>query len=284
MRPRMVFRLGIAVGFCLLTAACASAPSYPARSPTSLVSMMLGQTGPTPQATPPIGLSEIQAARTLLSQAQAELEPRQYEVLEKGLVEAEAVFQRYVALAKVSGEVAEVARGAEAVAATKRASQIADGLGTVSRVGPLLVALAVVWPNDSIATQSQEFPPKQVAERDLQAALIRVATDSRRVGEEIDAARRSQEGRRAAEKAGAAAQKAGSGQPPGDPPCFHFKTEGEAQWRPPGAPHGPIKCIYLCGKKQIVIEVWGTSNAVCIEPSQLERAEKEAERQRKERR
>ncbi len=243
--------------------------------------VVLGQVGPVPVAGSPIGVAELEAARALLAQAQAQLRPEQFELLERELIEAEGAFQRYSALARASGEAAEVVRGAEALAGARRATQIADGLGTVSRVGPMLVALALLWPRTSIATQSEELPPRQVAQRDLEAALQRVATDSRRMGEEIEAARRSRAQPASSKAAGAASQKAGSGQPPGDPPCYHVGTTGSGAYRPQGAPASLLKCWYSCGTaKPFSLDVWGHSDADCKRPELFERARREAERRR----
>jgi hypothetical protein len=147
-----------------------------------LVNLVLAQSSP-----PTIGQAEIERAKTLLVEAKGELQPQQYQMLEQDLAEAETAFQRYSSLAKASGESAEVVRGAEALVAAQRASQWTEGLTTVSRAGPLLVALAIVWPA-STATQSQERPPKFVARIDLEASLQKLATHAQQVAEQMKVA------------------------------------------------------------------------------------------------
>lgn len=152
------------------------------RALAPLASLLLAQGAP-----PTIGQAEIERAKALLVQAKGELQPQQYQLLEQDLAEAEAAFQRFSSLAKASGEPAEVARGAEALVAAQRASQMVEGLTSVSRTGPLLVALALVWPA-STASQSQERPPKFVAGIDLEASLQRLATHAQQVAEQMKAA------------------------------------------------------------------------------------------------
>src|SRR3954471_11569195 len=115
----------------------------------ALASFVMGQ-----GAAPPIGWAEIESAKALLVGAKGELQPQQFELLEQELVEAETAFQRFSALARAGGEAAEVARGAEALVAAQRTSQLTEGLITLARAGPRLVALAMLWPA-STATQSQ---------------------------------------------------------------------------------------------------------------------------------
>lgn len=266
----------LAAASWLLTLACATPTPPRSGGPSPLVSLVLAQA---PQR---INAAEIEAAQALLSQARTQLEPGQYALLERELVEAESAFQRYAALARASGEVAEVARGAEALVGARSAAQIAEELGPISRVGPVLVALAVLWPSSSIATQSEELPPKLVAEIDLQAALQRVVRDSRRVGEEIEAARRPQGARDSSKAAGPLPGKAGAGRPPGDPPCYHVGTNGSGAYRPAGAPPDWITCVYACGEKQVEVTILGKSGSDCERPEPLEQARRKAERMRKE--
>lgn len=256
--------------------ACATPTALKSGGPSPLVSLVLAQTGSAPLAPQPISASEIEAAQALLAQARAQLEPEQYALLERELVEAESAFQRYAALARASGEVAEVARGAEALVGARSAAQLAEELGPISRVGPVLVALAVLWPSSSIATQSEELPPKLVAEIDLQAALQRVVRDSRRVGEEIEAARRSQGAPDSSKAAGPSPGKAGAGRPPGGPPCLHIGTRGRGASIPPGAPPAMMTCTYLCGDKQVEVPVLGNSSLDCLKPEHLREAARKA--------
>ena len=152
-----------------------------------LATSAFGQGAPAPPVPPTIGGAEIEAAKALLAQARQALQPQQYQVLEKGLVEAETAFQRFSSLAKASGKAAEVARGAEALTGAQRASQFAARLGAVSRAGPALVALALLWPS-STATQEQDYPSWMKARHELEMKLRQVAMDSQRVSEELEAA------------------------------------------------------------------------------------------------
>jgi len=89
----------------------------------------LGQVVPVPQPPPTIGVAELEAAKARLAQAKGALQPEQLQRLEKGLVEAEGAFQRYAKLAQAGGRAAQVARGAQALTAAQRVSQIAEGAG-----------------------------------------------------------------------------------------------------------------------------------------------------------
>lgn len=153
----------------------------------AVVTLALGQGASPPSPPPTIGWAEIERAKALLEAAKGELQPGQYELLESELVQAETAFQRFSALAKASGEAAEVVRAAEALTIARRTSLLTEGLNAVSRVGPSLVALALLWPAET-ATESQERPPKFVAKIDLEASLKKLAASSQKVAEEMKAA------------------------------------------------------------------------------------------------
>jgi len=154
----------------------------------TMVGIALGQGAPSPQTPPPtIGWAEIERAKAMLAAAKGELQPKQYELLESELVEAETAFQRFSALVKASGEAAEVVRAPEALTGAQRASLLTEGLSALTRAGPSLVALALLWPAET-ATESQERPPKFVARIDLEASLRKLAASSQKVAEEMQAA------------------------------------------------------------------------------------------------
>jgi hypothetical protein len=90
-----------------------------------------------------IGRTDLEQARTLLSRARNDLEPRQWERLERKLEAAERAFERFSKAVKASGQSAEVGRGAEAAAQASHARTFA---GALSRVGPLLGGLILLWP------------------------------------------------------------------------------------------------------------------------------------------
>src|SRR5262249_53280001 len=148
-----------------------------------LVWMVLVQPSPGP-----IGWTELQRVKVLLEAARSELAPEQYEALGKELGDAEAAFQKFSTLARASGQAAEVARGAEALTGAQRASQVAEDLGeTLGRVGPALVALALLWPS-STATQSEDYPKWLDAKLEAEAKLRELSAHSRQVAAELEAA------------------------------------------------------------------------------------------------
>ena len=109
----------------VLLTACASAPAPQAMprshafasTPTSSPRIRLASAPmePTPgQAW--IGRADLDKARALLSQARKELEPRQWEQLDRELTAAERAFERFSRVARRSGQAAEVERGVEGLA------------------------------------------------------------------------------------------------------------------------------------------------------------------------
>src|SRR5262249_21625958 len=126
----------------VLLTACASAPapqSMPrphafASAPTSGPRIRLVSAPMEPAPDPSwIGKADLDQARTLLSRAREDIEPRQWEQLDRKLAAAERAFERFSRAAKASGQAAEVARGAEGVAQAGRARTLAEFL---PRAGP----------------------------------------------------------------------------------------------------------------------------------------------------
>jgi hypothetical protein len=189
-------KIGLVVVLAVLWCACATpAPRPETRS--ALANLVLGQAGPPPT----IGWDELERARVLLAEAKGELQPQQYELLEKDLVEAETAFQRFSTLAKAASKAAEVTRGAEALVGAQRALQIGEEIGALARAGPMLVALALLWPA-STATQLQERPPLFVARIDLETSLQRLAVHAQQVAEQMKAAAPKKSSEPAREAAG----------------------------------------------------------------------------------
>lgn len=142
-----------ALTLSLLVSACATGPepkptpplprraAVPSGAPIVRVSAPAAPT--TEEAR--IGKAELARARSLLSEARNELEPRQYELLDNKLTEAERAFGRFEEFAKATGRAAEVARGTEGLAEARSGSE----LGELTRVGPLLAFLVLLWPSST---------------------------------------------------------------------------------------------------------------------------------------
>jgi hypothetical protein len=125
-----------------------------------------------------IGKADLDKARALLAQARKDLEPRQWEQLERKLTAAERAYERFSRAARTSGQAAEVARGAEGLAQAGRASEAPLAL---SRVGPVLVALVLLWPSSTAGPESDSRPPWVDAQRELEARLRDVSESSRQL-------------------------------------------------------------------------------------------------------
>ncbi len=116
----------------LLLTACASAPAprsmprphaYASTPPSGpRIQLVSAPMEPAPERSW-IGQADMDNARTLLSRARKDLEPRQWEQLDRKLTEAERAFERFSRVARTSGQTAEVARGAEGLAQAGRASE-----------------------------------------------------------------------------------------------------------------------------------------------------------------
>jgi hypothetical protein len=130
-----------------------------------------------------IGQADLEQARALLSQARSDLEPRQWEALDRKLTAAERAFERFSTAAKASGQAAEVVRGAEGLAQASRARMVA---GALSRVGSLLVGLVLLWPSSTAAPEFDSRPPWRDAQREFEARLRDVSESSRELMVELE--------------------------------------------------------------------------------------------------
>jgi hypothetical protein len=125
-----------------------------------------------------IGKADLDKARVLLSRARQDIEPRQWERLDRELAAAERAFERFSRAARTSGQAAAVARGAEGFAQTGRASEASFAL---SRVGPVLVALVLLWPSSTAGPEFDSRPPWVDAQREFEARLRAVSESSRQL-------------------------------------------------------------------------------------------------------
>jgi hypothetical protein len=177
----------------LLLTACASAPaprSGPrphafASTPTSGPSIRLvsAPMEPAPQRSR-IGKADLDKARALLSRGREELEPRQWEKLDRELTAAERAFERFSRAVRTSGQAAEVARGVEGFAQAGRAREAPLAL---SRVAPVLMALVLLWPSSSAGPESDSRPPWVDAQLEFEARLRDVSESSRQLMAELEA-------------------------------------------------------------------------------------------------
>ncbi len=176
----------------LLASACASAPapqSMPrphafASAPTlgPRIRLVSAPMEPTPKRSW-IGRADLDKARALLSRARQDIEPRQWEQLDRKFTAAERAFERFSRAAKASGHAAEVVRGAEGVAQAGRARTLAEFF---PRVGPLLVGLVLLYPSSTAGPESDRRPEWVDAQREYEARLLDVAEESRRLMEEFE--------------------------------------------------------------------------------------------------
>ena len=127
---------------------------------------------------------DLEQARALLSRARGELEPRQWAALDRKLTAAERAFERFSTAAQTSGRAAEVAREAEGIAQAGRARMVAEAL---SRVGPLLVGLVLLWPSSTAAPEFDSRPPWSDAQLEFEARLRGVSEVSQQIMVELEA-------------------------------------------------------------------------------------------------
>ncbi|HLM46145.1 MAG TPA: DUF6310 domain-containing protein [Myxococcaceae bacterium] len=177
----------------MLLTACASAPApQPMPRPHAFAStppsgprirLVSAPMEPTPERSW-IGKADLDKARALLSRARGELEPRQWEHLDRKLTAAERAFERFSRAARTSGQAAEVARGAEGLARAGRAGTLAEAL---PRVGPLLAVLVLLYPSSTAGSEIDNRPPWVDAQQELEARLRDVAESSRQIMVELDA-------------------------------------------------------------------------------------------------
>ncbi|ATB41223.1 hypothetical protein CYFUS_006688 [Cystobacter fuscus] len=177
----------------LLLTACASAPaprSVPrpysvASTPTSgpRIQLVSAPMEPAPQGSR-IGKADLDQARALLSRARKDIEPRQWEQLDRKLTAAEWAFERFSRAARTSGQAAEVVSRAEGLAQAGRASETPLAL---SRVGPVLVALVLLWPSSTAGPEADSRPPWVDAQREFEARLRDVSEASWQLMAELEA-------------------------------------------------------------------------------------------------
>ncbi|KFA86823.1 hypothetical protein Q664_51460 [Archangium violaceum Cb vi76] len=176
----------------LLLTACASAPAPRsllrphalASTPTSgpRIRLVSAPMEPVPERSW-IGKADLDKARALLSRARRDLEPRKWEQLDRKLTAAERAFDRFSRAARTSGQAAGVARGVEGLAQAGRASEAPLAL---SRVGPMLVTLVLLWPSSTAGPESDRRPPWVDAQLEFEARLRDVAESSRQLMAELE--------------------------------------------------------------------------------------------------
>ena len=185
-------RSHVSIALLLLVSACASAPVAPSMpriqpfvsTPPSGPRILRVSAPMEPVQSPArIGQVDLDRARALLARARNDLEPRQWEALNRKLIAAEQAFERFSSAAKTSGQAAEVVRGAEGLAQAGRARTVA---GTLSRLGPMVVALVLLWPSSTAEPQSDIRPPWADAQVELEARLRDVSEASRQLMVELE--------------------------------------------------------------------------------------------------
>jgi hypothetical protein len=237
---------------------------------------------------PPIGKMDLERARSLLSQARNTLELRQWTLLDGKLAEAERAFERFNKVASASGKVAQVARGAEGVAAAGRASAV-EGTGPIRGGGPLLVLLILFWPAPLAGPEHDHAPEWLDARMELEEKLREVSRAAQEVEAELVAARRAPEmeaakrrpPRKEPDPADNPKPRKDGDRPGDEPPCFQKGSGGSG----PSKPGGPklVTCRYDCGGMDVTLtDVPGTSGEDCQHPAVLRRAAREAARKREE--
>ncbi|HYO69669.1 MAG TPA: DUF6310 domain-containing protein [Archangium sp.] len=177
----------------MLLTACASSPapqSMPrphafASSPTSSprIRLVSAPMEPTPDRSW-IGKADLDKARALMSRVHKDIEPRQWEELDRKLTAAERAFERFSRAARTSGQAAEVVRGAEGLAQAGRAGTLAEAL---PRVGPLLAVLVLLYPSSTAGPEIDRRPPWVDAQREFEARLRDVSESSRQLMVELEA-------------------------------------------------------------------------------------------------
>jgi hypothetical protein len=139
-----------------------------------------------------IGKNELVRAREVLSRARNELAPHQSRLLDGKLAEAERAFERFNRVARASGRVAEVARGAEGVRVGELGERRGVGLGAGRTAGPWLLLLVLLWPAETAGPEDDREPEWLVAKLEFEDKLREVSRAAQQVQEELTAARQGQ--------------------------------------------------------------------------------------------
>jgi hypothetical protein len=231
----------------------------------------------------PIGKQELVRARELLSRTRDQVEPQQWEVLDRSLAEAEQAFEHLNSVAQAGAETTAVVRGAEGVANPGRAGAAVEAL---AEAGPMLIALILLWPSSTAGNDVDHGPahPASAVERarlNFEAKLRNVSLAAQKVTSEIEAAKRRGSKGVPGEKRRDAPKSAQGGNPPGEPPCSVIGYGGKGPFQPEGAPPAKMRCSYLCGDEQVELDdVVGKSKEDCETPGNLARAARQAAKQR----
>lgn len=131
-----------------------------------------------------IGGVDLAQARMLLSRARQDLEPRHWELLDRKLTAAERAFERFSILSRTNRQAAEVERGAKRLAP---AGQARTFTGALSRVGPFLIGLVLLWPAPTAGPELDRRPPWVDTQREFEARLRDVSEASRQLMAELEA-------------------------------------------------------------------------------------------------
>src|SRR4051812_17621366 len=102
-----------------------------------------GSGGPMPESSQ-IGKADLDQARALLARARNELEPKQWELLERKITETERSWERFAVASRPSGKEAKVPRGV-AVGLAGAEAEVGTAIEGAT-LGPLLVLLVGLWP------------------------------------------------------------------------------------------------------------------------------------------
>lgn len=243
-----------------------------------------------------ISKKTLEQARSLLSEVRHELEPRQWELLDSKLANAERAYAHLNKVANASGRVAEIARGVESVAEAGRAGGSIVGGGTLTRAGPLLSLLILLWPSETAGPEQDHGPNGLPPEQELNAKLRELSKAAQQVKSELarhdppEGPLRQRDAEEAVKRRTGERKQAPQPRPPEvtvpfpnwkpgpgerwDGPCFLKGTEGRGASLPPKAPPDWITCIIQCGKYEVRFFILSNSGDVCTAPDLLARAQK----------
>lgn len=177
-----------AVSLLLLLAACATAPVPLSMPPQQRRRPVTPRAQPVRAPAAParepskIGKVDLDEARALIARARRELEPRQWELLDRKLSEAERAWRRFDALSRSQARKAEVSRAEVVpVAGLVAAGEEAGAVVEAASISPLLVALVGLWPSSTAGPEDDELPPVLVAQLEYEAALRAVSEAAQEV-------------------------------------------------------------------------------------------------------